>query len=545
MSQPSPSSPLSPGEEERKPSAAPPSAWSPLRHTIFRWVWLAAIASNIGAWMHEVGAGWLMTSLSSDPFTVALVQAANAAPMFLLALPAGALSDIVDRRRYLLVLQAWMAGVALTLALLAWSGGITPASLLWLTLAMGIGSALMMPAWVALTPDLVPPDELPAAVVLSSVGFNISRAVGPALAGLIISATGPWATFLLNTLSFLGVIVVLWRWRPPPVERVLPSERFFGALRIGLSYARREPTLHALLIRALAFFLCASAGMALLPLLVRLELAGGAHLYGGLLAGVGAGAVGGAFVLPKLRERLSRDALVAGASLLYAAILVCLALVRSVPALALAMLVAGAAWIAVLSSLQVSAQTLAPAWVRARVLAVYMLTFFGAMAVGSGLWGAVASQAGLSTALLAAAAGLALFVPLSWRFKLARGEGIDLSPSLHWPAPITVETVAPDRGPVLITLEYEVEPADAAAFAEAMREVARIRRRNGALSWGLFNDTENPRKWLEFFIDESWVEHLRQHHRFTRADREIEAAARRFQVGGASPTIRHYLAPER
>jgi MFS family permease len=514
-----------------------------LRYATFRWIWLAAIASNIGTWMHEVGAGWLMTSLSPDPLTVALVQAAGTAPMFLLALPAGALSDIVDRRRYLLVLQGWMAAVALTLALLAWSGGMTPAGLLALTLAMGIGSALMMPAWAALTPDLVPPDELPAAVVLSSVGINISRAIGPALAGLIIGLTGPWATFLLNAISFLGVIVVLWRWRPAPVEPVLPSERFFGALRVGLRYARREPALHAVLARALAFFLCASAGLALLPLVVRQELGGSANLYGGLLACVGAGAVGGAFLLPKLRKWLSRDALVTVASLLYALTLAALGLMRSTPALAVAMLVSGAAWIAVLSSLQVTAQTLAPAWVRSRALAVYMLTFFGAMTAGSGLWGTVARYWGLSTALLAAALGLALLVPLSRWFKLTGGEGVDRSPSLHWPMPVTATTVEPDRGPVLVTLEYQVDPADAGEFAQAMSEVARIRRRNGAVSWGLFNDAENPRKWLEFFIDESWVEHLRHHRRMTRADVDVEAAARRFQAAGVPPVVRHFLAP--
>lgn len=495
--------------------------------------------------MQEVGAGWLMTSLSPDPFTVALVQAASTAPMFLLALPGGALSDIVDRRRYLLVLQGWMAGVALTLALLAWSGAITPAGLLWLTLAMGVGSALMMPAWAALIPELVPPAELPAAVVLSGVGINIARAIGPALAGLIVSAAGPWATFLLNAISFLGVIVVLWRWRPAVVEQPLPAERFFGALRVGLRYARQEPALHAVLVRALAFFLCASAGMALLPLIVRHELAGGANLYGGLLACVGVGAVGGAALLPAVRRRLSKNSLVMVASLLYALTLATLGLIRSVPALAIALLVGGTAWLAVLSSLQVSAQTVAPAWVRARALAIYMLVFFGAMAAGSALWGAVAQQTGPSTALLAAALGLTLLVPLSWWFELTPSEEVDRSPSLHWPTPIVATEVEPDRGPVLITLQYEVDPAHAAAFAEAMNGVARVRRRNGAVSWGLFNDAENPRKWIEVFVDESWVEHLRHHRRVTRADVDVEAAARRFQVEDIPLVIKHYLAPER
>lgn len=536
------SSPPAPRPPDKTPAS---SAWSPLRHTLFRGLWLAAVVSNIGTWMQEVGAGWLMLSLSPDPFTVALVQAASTAPMFLLVLPGGVLSDIVDRRRYLLLLQGWMAGVALALALLTRFDAITPTGLLWLTLAMGIGSALMMPAWASLIPELVPPAELSAAVVLSGVGINIARAIGPALAGLIVSTAGPWATFLLNAISFLGIIVVLWRWRPAVVEQPLPAERFFGALRIGLRYARGEPALHAVLVRALAFFLCASAGMALLPLVVRHDLSGDANLYGGLLACIGVGAVSGAALLPKVRQKCSRDTLVVVASLLYALTLAALGLVRSIPVLVLAMLIGGGAWLAVLSSLQVSAQTIAPGWVRARALAIYMLVFFGAMAAGSTLWGAVARQAGSSTALVAAALGLALLVPLRWRFELKSGGEIDRSPSLHWPQPILAAEVEPDHGPVLVTLEYQVDPADADAFVQTMDEMARIRRRNGAVSWGLFNDAENPRKWLELFVDESWVEHLRHHRRVTHADVDIEAAARRFQVQDAPLVVKHFLAPKR
>lgn len=250
-------------------------------------------------------------------------------------------------------------------------------------------------------------------------------------------------------------------------------------------------------------------------------------------------------VLPTLRRWLSRDSLVTVASLLYALTLAALGLTRSAPALAVAMLVGGAAWLAVLSSLQVSAQTVAPTWVRSRALAVYMLTCFGALTTGSTLWGAVAQQAGSSTALLAAALGLVLLVPLRGWFELTPGEEVDRSPSLHWPMPVVATEVKPDRGPVLVTLEYEIDPTHAAAFAEAMNEVARIRRRNGAVSWGLFNDAENPRKWIEVFVDESWVAHLRHHRRVTRADVDVEAAARRFQVEDTSPIIKHYLAPER
>lgn len=525
-------------------TSAAAGPWSPLRHRLFRWLWLAAIASNIGTWMHEVGAGWLMTSLANDPLLVSLVQAAGAAPMFALALPAGALADIVDRRRYLIGVQCWMAAVALTLALLSHANAMTPERLLALTFALGIGSALMAPAWAALTPELVPAAELQPAVALSSVGINVSRAIGPALAGLIVSSVGPWATFALNAASFAGVILVLAAWRRTPTLAPLPAERFLGALRAGWRYARSAPALQTVLVRAVAFFVFASAGLGLLPLLVRRELGGEAIVYGGLLTCVGVGAVAGAFVLPRLRQRYPVDTLLAAASLGYALVLCALAGVRLLALLVPVMLLAGALWITALSSLQVSAQTSAPAWVRARALAVYMLAFNGAMAGGAALWGALAARQGLGVALFSAAAGLALAVPLLQRFRLARHAAADLSPSLHWPAPIVGAEVEHDRGPVLITVEYSIASEDSAAFITAMQEVARMRRRNGAISWGLFQDTETPTRWLEFFIDESWLEHLRHHGRVTRSEAACEARVRALHRAADGPRIRHHVAAD-
>lgn len=524
-------------------SASAANAWSPLRHRVFRWLWLAAIASNIGTWMHEVGAGWLMTTLSPSPLLVSLVQAAGAAPMFALALPAGALSDIVDRRRFLIGVQVWMAVVAAALAAATYLGLMTPVLLLALTAALGTGAALMAPAWAALTPELVPKPELQAAVALSSVGINVARAVGPALAGLIVSTVGPWATFALNAVSFAGVIVVLAGWRRAEVVQTLPSERFFGALRAGWRYARSAPALHAVLARALAFFVFASAGLGLLPLLVRRLPDGSASVYGALLACVGLGAVGGAFVLPRLRERASADRLIAVASALYAGVLVALALVPSVWLLVPVMLASGAAWIAVLSSFQVAAQSAAPPWVRARALAVYMLAFNGAMAAGAATWGVVAAHASPTVALLAAAAGLALGIPLTARFRLAGAGAEDLSPSLHWPAPLASAEIEHDRGPVLVTVEYTIAPEQAGAFVAAMQAVARMRRRNGAVSWGLFQDTDLPTRWVEFFVDESWVEHLRHHGRVTRSDAATEARVRALHSGPQRPLIRHHVGP--
>ncbi|CRQ61239.1 enterobactin exporter EntS [Pseudomonas aeruginosa] len=520
------------------PAASP---WSPLRQATFRWLWLASIASNIGTWMHEVGAGWLMTSLSASPLNVALVQVAGSLPMFFLALPAGALADIVDKRRYLLGVQLWMALVATLLASLTLLQLTSVWLLLGLTLCMGIGTALMMPAWSATTPELVGKDELPAAVALSSVGVNLARAVGPAIAGVLVSLVGPWLTFALNALSFFAVIAVLLAWKREAVPSVLPAERLFGALRAGWRYSRSSRPLQSVLVRAVAFFLGASAGMSLLPLIVRGELHGNAMDFGLLLGSVGVGAVLGAAFLPRLRERLGSDRLVLLSSVLYALVLVALALLRNLYLLVPVMLLSGAAWIAVLSSLQVAAQTSVPAWVRARALAVYILVFFGSMAAGGALWGLVASHLSITFALLCASAALLLGLFASLRCRLPVTEAEDLAPSLHWPAPLVDEEVDQERGPVMVTLEYDIDPQDAAAFQAAMVEVRAMRRRNGAVSWGLVQDSGNRRLWLEFFIDESWLEHLRHHQRVTRGELRVEAAARRFQSagveGGAHPPL--------
>ncbi|MCW3481909.1 MFS transporter [Neisseriaceae bacterium JH1-16] len=520
------------------------SAWSPLRHTTFRWLWFASIASNIGSWMHEVGAGWLMTSLSSNPLHVALIQVAGSLPMFFLALPAGALADIIDKRRYLLFTQLWMALVALVLAVLSLSGLIGVSSLLLLTLALGVGTALMMPAWTALTPELVDKSDLSAAIALSGVGINVSRAIGPALAGILVSLVGPWLTFALNAVSFFGVIVVLLRWTRQAQEPLLPAERFFGAMRVGWRYARSSKPLQAVLLRALAFFLFASAGTAMLPLIVRQALHASAAGYGLLLGCVGVGAVSGAMLLPRLRDAVARDHLVAGASVIYAFTLFALAFVHQLYALVPVMLLSGAAWITVLSSLQVSAQTSVPAWVRARALSVYILVFFGGTAAGGFLWGSVASHLSIATALAMAGGGLLLGVLLTLRVALPETNVDDLAPSLHWPAPLLSEDTSPERGPVMVSVEYDIAPERAADFLRCMAELEQMRRRNGALSWGLMQDSGDPRRWLEFFFDESWLEHLRHHQRVTRGELKIEAAVRRFQTAGIEIRIRHYLKGE-
>lgn len=351
--------------------------------------------------MHDIGAGWLMTSLSPTPVMVALVQTATTLPIFFLAMPAGALSDILDRRRYLVVIQIWMGCVAAFLGFLTLSGLTTAWVLVALTFAMGVGTAMMMPAWAAVVPELVPRQELQPAIALNSLGINVARAIGPALAGVIVSLAGTGAVFVLNAVSYLGVIVVLVRWQRQAAPTGLPSERFLGAMRAGFRFARYAPELQAAVIRGLGFFLFASASWALLPLIARNLEAGGPQAFGILVGSIGAGAVAGAFVLPTLREKFSRDTLVAGATVLYAGALLVLATIDRLLPLTLAMAVSGMAWITVLSSLQVAAQMALPNWVRSRGLAVFMTIFMGSMALGSLLWGSVAQLYGIPQSLTA------------------------------------------------------------------------------------------------------------------------------------------------
>ncbi|HLF31194.1 MAG TPA: MFS transporter [Xanthomonadales bacterium] len=520
-----------------------PSAWSPLGLPLFRNLWLATLASNIGAWMHDIGAGWLMTTLSPTPVMVALVQTATTLPIFLLVLPAGALADIVDRRRYLIVVQVWLALVSACLGVLTLNGNTTAWSLVCLTFAMGVGSAMMLPAWAALTPELVVRSELPSAITLNSMGMNIARTIGPALAGVIVSFAGTGPVFILNAVSYLGVIYVLVRWRRETVRSELPSERFFSAMRSGFRFARHAPELQAAMVRGLGFFLFTSASWALLPLIVRNLVNGGPEVYGILVGSIGAGAVAGAFALPKIRQTFSRDVLVAAASVLYAGTMVVLATSVQLYLLCLAMALSGFAWIAALSSLQVTAQLVLPDWVRSRGLAVFMMVFMGSMAFGSLLWGKVAEETSISLSLLMAAAGGVVAVALTWRWRIAGAGNTDLSPSMHWPALVGHDQVSDERGPVLVTIQYEVRSDKVKEFLSAIHRLGKGRRRDGAFAWGIFEHTEKPNLFIETFNVESWLEHRRQHERVTDADRLLQAEIGTLLVAGSQPLVAHYVTP--
>lgn len=521
--------------------SAAPGAWAPLKIRLFRAMWLAILGSNVGTWVNDVAAAWVMAERTGSPLMVALVQSATTVPVVLLALVAGTLADIVDRRRYLLFTQGWMLLVAATLATLTALGMLTPPLLVLLTFAMGCGAAMAMPAQAAIVSELVPRPMLASAVALNSIGINIARSLGPAIGGLIVAQLGAGWAFGLNALSFAAMLWVLFNWRPDAQASALPPEGFGAGLRAGVRYALRAGRLQAVLIKSAGFFFFASAVTALLPLVVRSELHGGAGTYGLLLGCIGIGAVSGALVLPSLRARLDRDLLVLLATLACALSLFGLAWLRHMALLPLAMLVNGFAWITVLSSLQIAAQTAVPAWVRARALSLYIMVFSLGMAAGGLSWGSIAQHTSIPLALSIAAVGAVIGGLLVWRVRIAGSEELDLRPAGHWPAPELAVPVTHDRGPVLVTVEYHIDDADRAAFHALLGELGRTRRRDGAVIWGVAEDVATPGIHLEYFVTASWIEHLRQHERVTAEDRTLQEKVRALHRNEHAPIVRHFV----
>ncbi len=533
-------------KDMNKPSTKDPgrkgTAWSPLYQPVFRALWIASIVSNIGTWMQNTATAWLMTSITSSSVMVALVQTATSLPMFLLALPAGALADVLDRRRLILFTQAWMLAAAALLGGLTLAGETTPWILLTLTLLLGLGAAMNAPAWQAIIPELVTRTEIPSAVALNSAGFNVARSIGPALGGLVVGAMGAGNAFLINALSYLGVVVVLYYWKRPKSRSTLPAERMIGAMRTGVRFVRHAPALRAIFVRATAFITCASALMALLPILARHNLGLGSLGFGILLGSFGMGAVAGALILPEIRRRISIDLQVTLSTILFAVVFLALAYLQNFIILCGAILTAGAAWLTLLSIFNSSVQSMAPSWVRGRALAVYMFIFFGGMAAGSFLWGTITSYLGISRTFVLASLTMVAGLGVTARFRLASAEHLDLTPSMHWPAPTLAVNPQLENGPVLVMIEYHIDPADSHEFGMALKRLRNVRLRDGAIRWDLFVDAAKPERYIESFLVESWMEHLRQHERVTVADREVEKRVRAFHKSTEPPVVTHLLA---
>ncbi|GFE68155.1 MFS transporter [Chroococcus sp. FPU101] len=522
------------------------STWLPLRRSLFRDRWIALIISSVGTWMQDTAGTWLMTSLTTSPLLIALMQTAATSPVLLLGLPAGATADIFDRRKLLIFWQGWMLVTALILSGLTLNGLMSPWLLLSLTFCLSLGAAMNNPAWQAIVPELVPRSELPAAIALNSVGFNLARALGPALGGLVLAGfsqvnQGVGFVFAINALSFIAVIYVLYQWHRQPIFiSALPTERLLSSIRTGLRYVNYTPTIKAIFIRSLAQMSCFSAMWALLAVVARQYLKQGAMSYGILNGCIGLGAILGAVLLPKLRQRLSADALLVISALICSATLLIMAYVHNLPILMSFLVIAGIAWISTTSTLNIAVQLSVAPWVQARTLGVYQMVFQGGLALGSLVWGLVAEEYGTTIALVCAAVGLIAGLPLAWRYRLTTGGKSDLTPSLHWTEPQVMIELNPEQGPVLVTVEYRINPNDAEEFTKAIHQLRLIRLRDGAIRWGVFQDITDASRFVETFVVESWLEHLRQHERFTKSDRLIQQQVRAFHQGGI-PLTSHMI----
>jgi len=525
------------------PVTAAVSPWQPLRQRVFRMLWIATVVSNVGSWMNDVGINWTMLTLSADPLSVAMVQAASSLPMFLFALPSGVMADIVDRRKYLLFSQIWVFIAAAGLTFMSWADMVTPGVLLIAAFLLSTGAAMSSPPFQAIVPDLVSKAELGPAIALNSLGINISRAIGPALGGLVLSFAGPWMVFLLNALSVLGVFWVLYVWKAQPNVQRLPPEHFFPAVRAGVRYVHAAPVLRNVLVRTVAFFVFGSAGWALLPLVARRELGLGPGGYGIMLGCIGVGAVCGALLLPRMRKRFNPDQLMVLASVIFAVTMLALAFVRHFWLLNAFEFFTGFAWIAVLSTLNLGAQRSAAKWVKARALAVYLTVFFGSMTAGSALWGQLASQFSIPFSLCVATAGMLLASATVLRWRLDQDPDLNLDLSAINEAAPELE-IRHDRGPVMVSYHYLVSPQSAHDFVVCMQDMRRVRRRGGALNWAIYEDILQPGIFVETFVVGSWMEHLRQRERYTMNDKKIQNRVLGFHQGSDLPEVRYLIAPE-
>ncbi|MEM8572680.1 MAG: MFS transporter [Pseudomonadota bacterium] len=532
---------MSSTSENANVTAPRPGAFAPFGHRAFALLWTATLISNIGTWMHDVGAGWLMTTLNSSPSVVTLVQTATTLPVFLFALFAGALADRLDKRRMLIIINLALFGIVSALTFLVWLEMMIPLLLILFTLAIGTGAAFMAPAWQAVVPQLVPRDTLKPAIALNSMGINISRAIGPALAGVLIAGVGLAAPFALNAISHIVIIAALLMWRPEPPKKVRHHGPILSDMATGLRHVRHNPAMLATLIRALAFFLFASAYWSLLPLIAREAEGGGSELYGMLMALIGAGAVTGALALPRIQGRLTSDKMVITGSAGTAIALLILAISATPIALMAAAFIGGISWIAVLTSFNVSAQVALPDWVRARGLAVFLMGFFGSMALGSLIWGQIASATSVPVALLVAAVGLIVGLLATRKFEVGQGESLDLTAASSWPqAPTRADTDTSDSH-AMVTVEYQIAKENWEAFRAAARAFSKERYRDGATRWNLHQSVEEPTLWIETFHLPSWAEHLEQHERITKSDAELQEQVRKLDMRAEGPVVRHFV----
>jgi MFS family permease len=520
------------------------TAFSPLRTRIFLAIWIANMASNIGSLIQSVGEKWQMTQLTPSPLMVALIETGTTLPILALGLAAGAIADIVDRRKWLITTQVFMMIVAGTLSLLTFLHLVTPGILLLMAVLIGIGSSLSMPAFQAIVPEILPKRELSGGVAINSAGYNISRLIGPALGGFIIQWLGAGWAFLLNAVSFLAVVAALWAWRRQASAQDLPSERFLGAMKVGFRYVRHSRPLQIILVRTIGYIWFSGVILSLLPALAIHELRLGSGGFGLLMSCFGIGAVSITFVLPWLRNRFSVHQLLAGFTILGALAQGVIAAAPQKYVVALCLFFAGMGWLAIFSTINTAIQISVPSWVKARAFGAYQMGWGGAIALASAFWGAVGEHLGLPAAFALSAAGMLVVLVAMGRLRItAFDEEQDLAP--HTDTPHSETSIPPEAGPILVLMEYRIARGDETSFREVMQEVRKLRLRDGAMRWALFQEPvpgeESHLRFMESYLSSSMGEHLRQHHRNTNADREVLARAFRLDPGGR-PAARHLVA---
>ena len=524
-----------------RPNSARQSPFAPFRHRDFRALWTATLISNFGALVQAVGAAWMMTQLTDSATLIALVQASNTLPIMIFALISGALADIFDRKTLLLAAQGFMAAVSVLLAVLTWQGWMTPILLLSLTFLIGVGQAIYNPPWQASMQDLVPREDLPAAVSLNSVGFNLMRSVGPAAGGIITAAFGAAAAFAVNAVSYIPLLGALMRWHPQTPPRTTSPEPFVAAVGAGLRYVALSPNLMRVLLRGALFGFSAIVIMALLPLVAKEQPQGGSMLFGLLLGCFGLGAIGGALLNPILRERLDNENVVRLAFAGFAASALVLAWTDSVWSHALAMLPAGASWVLALSLFNVTVQLSTPRWVVARALALYQTAVFGGMAVGSWVWGAVASVHGVDTAMAWAAVPLILGAILGQWLRIPEFGTVDLDPVNRFREPALRLDLRGRSGPIMVMIDYEIDQKDVPEFLRLMALRRNIRRRDGARNWALLRDLENPERWTESYHIATWDEYVRHNLRRTKADFQTYEDLHALHRGDHPPVVHRMI----
>ena len=517
------------------------SPLAPFRNDIFRTIWIASLASNFGGLIQAVGAAWLMTSISQSVNMVALVQASTSLPIMLFSLLSGALADNFDRRRIMLTAQGFMLAVSALLTVCAYFGLVTPWLLLAFTFLIGCGTALNNPSWQASVGDMVPRDDLPAAVALNSMGFNITRSVGPAIGGAIVAAAGAAAAFAVNALSYFAILFALFRWRPAVQESRLPRETLGRAISAGLRYVAMSPNIAKVLLRGFAFGLSASAILALLPLVARDLVGGGPLTYGIMLGAFGLGAIGGALLSARLREFLSSEAIVRLAFAGFAFSAAVTAISSEAWLTSLVLTVSGASWVLALSLFNTTVQLSTPRWVVGRALSLYQTTTFGGIAGGSWLWGAAAEEYGAANALFGSCLLMLAGIAIGLRFSLPEFKSLNLDPLNRFNEPLLELDLKPRSGPIVVMIDYDIAEEDIPEFLKTMAERRRIRIRDGAGHWALMRDLENPTTWTETYHVPTWVEYVRHNQRRTQADAAVGDRLTALHRGEQPPRVHRMI----